>query len=207
MKKTVFIALLLLTCANSKSQVKQAFPIGHKIAIFKKDPAKIYFPKGKLDDFTNKWYSIQLIGLGEPVLYDTKSTDEIYRFTWLRSFDHPIAISIIKKGNSFLLTWKECNGSGGHEPGKIIMNKQRAITKADWDFFQYRLKQLNFWQLPTTDPTSTGADGAKWLLEGKKPNQYHVTDRWTPGVGTDYYKCCDLLLSLTDLKIKSDRKY
>ena len=165
-----------------------------------------YFPKASIDDFRNKWYSEYLSAMNEPVLYPNKSNDEIYRFTWLRSFDHPIAISIIKHENNYTLTWKECSAAGGTNPGKIIVNKQKIITKDNWTFFQYRLKQVNFWEIASKD-TTLGNDGAEWILEGKTPNRYHVTDRWTPHEGTDYYKCCDFLLSLTDLDIKADRKY
>jgi hypothetical protein len=189
MKKIIFILLLSIAFINHiKAQ-------------------QLYFPKGSIDTFTNKWYSKQLIAMNEPVLYTSKSTDEIYRFTWLRTFDHPIAITITKHRNSYLLIWRECSGAGGYKPGEIIVNKQKKITKANWDFFQYRLKQLGFWKLATEEKDVMGNDGAQWILEGKTPNAYHVTDRWTPGPGTDYNKCCDYLLSLTDLQIVKDRKY
>jgi hypothetical protein len=188
MKKTIFLLLLSI-----------AFTTQLKAQVY-------YFPKENMDDFRNQWYSKQLSAMNEPVLYIDKTTDETYRFTWLRSFDHPIAITITKHGDGYLLIWKECSGAGGYKPGNIIVNKQKTITKDNWDFFQYRLKQVNFWTIATKD-TTRGFDGAEWILEGKTPNRYHITDRWTPHEGTDYYKCCDFLLSLTDLNIPVKRKY
>jgi len=34
--------------------------------------------------------------------------------------------------------------------------------------------------MPTEDVKPMGLDGASFLLEGKKPRQYHVVDRWFP---------------------------
>jgi DNA topoisomerase IB len=52
-----------------------------------------------------------------------------------------------------------------------------------------------------------GLDGAEWIIEGKRFNQYQVVDRWTPDKNSKYYKCCDFLISLTDLEISERDKY
>jgi hypothetical protein len=63
----------------------------------------LYFPskpqgKDSMPDafsmFTNQWYSQKLFGLKEPILYNNKDNKEFYRFTWLRSFDHPVSIRL-----------------------------------------------------------------------------------------------------------------
>lgn len=118
----------------------------------------------------------------------------MFRFTWLRSFHKPVAIRIEKQGNKYLLTWKVGNGSGGYAPGKLITSKEKNITRSEWDTFQDKLNAIHFWSIKTVDK-NIGNDGSEWILEGKTPKQYHVTDRWTPGPNTPYYICCDYLIS------------
>lgn len=46
------------------------------------------------------WYSSQLCALNEPLIFDQKS-GTIYRFTWLRTFHHPVAIRIQKQKKKY----------------------------------------------------------------------------------------------------------
>ncbi|MFI5137918.1 MAG: hypothetical protein ACHQIM_08815 [Sphingobacteriales bacterium] len=169
-----------------------------------------YFPfeaKGHtgFDSFTEKWYSGQLSALREPVLLTDRSEKEIYRFTWLRTFHHPVAIRIEKNGDAYILYWKVCDGAGGYEPGKLIIDKQKEISKASWDKFMQKFMMIGFWAMDTREK-ELGNDGAQWILEGKLANKYHVVEAWSPRSG-NYYECCDFLIGLTDLKIKPDEKY
>ena len=160
-----------------------------------------------LDSFLNKWYSEQLFAMREPIIFSDKSNKEIYRFTWLRTFDNPIAIRIEKQDSTYLLFWKVCNGAGGYEPGQLTENKQKTIDKETWDKFKSKLNDINFWNLPTKENEIMGTDGSQWILEGKKDSKYHTVDRWSPSEKGKYYQCCDFLIGLTDLKIKADDKY
>ena len=179
------------------------------------DSNQFYFPLDKFKDnsgfvgrdtFLVKWYSEQLFALREPVIYMDQSQKEIYRFTWLRTFDNPIAIRIEKQEDSYNLYWKLCNGAGGYEPGQLTIQKQKSINKLTWDEFKNRLKQTSFWNLKTIKIIG-GLDGSEWILEGKTLDQYHVVDRWTPRENTKYYQCCDFLIGLTDLNITGNDKY
>jgi len=188
----VLFACLIITKANAQ------FDLG--------DTSKHYFPPKTVSKFENNWYSGQLAALKEPVIFSDKSNTEVYRFTWLRTFHNPIAIRIEKQGDKYLLIWKVCNGAGGYGPGKLSTSKQKTITKSEWDEFQNKLKTIDFWKADT-ELKNIGNDGSQWILEGKTPNQYHVTDRWTPKSNTLYYVCCDYLIGLTNLKITGDAKY
>lgn len=150
--------------------------------------------------------SKQLIALKEPIIFNDNSTKEIYRFTWLRSFHNPIAIRFEKLGDDYRLYWKLCSGAGGYAPGKLIIDKQKVIDKSIWDEFKKLLDQINFWKLNTTEEV-IGTDGAEWIIEGKDSKHYQVVDRWTPNHESDYFKCCNFLISLTDLKISERDKY
>jgi hypothetical protein len=52
-----------------------------------------------VDTFLNRWYSHMLFALKEPVLKDFAGDKEIYRFTWLRTFNHPAVIRLEKQRN------------------------------------------------------------------------------------------------------------
>jgi hypothetical protein len=190
MKKIVFFSIIwLLFISQINAQHKYYFPISLK----------------GLDTFRVQWYSRELRDMKEPVLFKSRSKNEIYRFTWLRSFDHPIVISIEKSSSNYSLYWKE--GNHDQVTPKLIVNKQQLINKAIWDNFIKKLKSINFWKQDTELTDLGGTDGSQWVLEGKLPNQYHVVDRWTPGKSTPFYQCCDYLISLTNIQIAPKRKY
>ena len=174
------------------------------------------------DTLINKWYSGQLRAMEEPVAYTDKSDNEIYRFTWLRTFHHPIAIRIEKQDKKYMLYWKVCSGQGGYAPGNLVTDEQKSLDENTWIEFKKLLSQIDFWNLETYQKTrkivthkdgtqwlelSIGADGAQWILEGKTNFQYHVVDRWTPDKEDTYHQCCDFLIKLTGLEISDKDKY
>ncbi|HET6557031.1 MAG TPA: hypothetical protein VFG54_06920 [Prolixibacteraceae bacterium] len=156
--------------------------------------------------FVNRWYSSHLKAMNEPIMYKDYWVDNSFRFTWLRTFHNPIAIRIDKDKEQILLTWKECDGAGGYEPGKIIVDKQKKLSENEWKEFQRMISKIDFWEMPTTLDEIPGSDGSQWILEGIKEGEYHVVDRWTPR-GSEYAKCCGFLLNLTDIKINEKEKY
>lgn len=153
--------------------------------------------------FHINWYARHLDALDEPVLSDSLPT-KVFRFTWLRTFHNPIVIGLENNNDSIILYWKVCDGAGGYEPGKIIENKNKILTKKEWDDFVVNVNSINFWNLPTTQSGILGTDGAQWILEGKKLGKYHVVDRWSGGT---IENICLKLLELTNIKIKKDDIY
>ena len=158
-----------------------------------------------LDTFTNLWYSNSLSGFKEPYLYNYKGEDEIYRFTWLRSFHNPITIRFQKHGNSYMLTTKEMIDYGGHIPNKIIVNTSQYLAKCEWNKLEFKLGRINFWNNQTLDPEPSPTDGAEWILEAYVKGKYHFTTR-TMGE-PDYRECCKYLILLSKLKIPKDAMY
>lgn len=158
-----------------------------------------------LADFVVSWYSGQLEAMEEPVLINIQN-EEVYRFTWLRTFHNPIAIRVSKNENEITLTWKSCDGAGGYAPGKLIIDKSKKLSQNEWETFLKMLKDIDYWNLPTNEPDVMGCDGAQWILEGVNNGEYHVVDRWTPR-NTDFSEVCMYLLDLTSLKIKEKEKY
>jgi hypothetical protein len=153
--------------------------------------------------FTISWYSKHLSAMEESVLSDSLPA-QIYRFTYLRTFDNPIVIGFENSNDTITIYWKVSDGAGGYEPGKIIENKTIKLTIAEWEKFENKIKSTNFWELPTTEKELLGNDGSRWILEGKKLGKYHVVDRWCGG---KIKSLCKELIELTDLKIEEKDMY
>jgi len=134
-----------------------------------------------LDDFRNAWYSQQLDALGEPALEKASDTT-VYRFTWLRTFDHPISVRVTKTKSGAELVAKELDGQGGYEPGKLLRTEKRNLSTSQFQSLEDFTAAHGFWELPTLDDSRAGADGAQWIFEAAG-QRYHFVDRWSPADG------------------------
>jgi len=150
-----------------------------------------FFPRGELypesaelDAFEQHWYSQHLRAMGEPSLScGQRDGEEVYRFLWLPSFQHPLAVRITHTGDGATLDVTELTGAGGYDPGIVGRHEERKLTNAEWESLQAALGAIDFWTMPTKpppDPTVAHFDGAQWILEGHRAGSYHVVDRWSP---------------------------
>jgi len=175
-----------------------------------------YFPVKAFDDgwrgtdgSFDEWYGKHLRAMGESSLLDIKNGDtEIYRFLWLRTFDHPISVRIERTAYSFRLTSIELNGAGGYEPGRKLRTDNVEIFSDQWCHLTSLLDRAKFWSEPTVDPDLPGNDGSQWILEGVNDERYHIVDRWTPQNGGIRDACIYLLrLSGRDEKSLGNNLY
>ena len=141
-----------------------------------------------------------LFALKEPILKDYKGDKEIYRFTWLRTFNHPVSVRLEKQGNVINLFSKVCNGAGGYEPGKIIFDKTISLTQKQVDTINIKLDISKFWNLQTESSENNGMDGSGWIIEVYKNNKYHMVVRWTPKKGTIFRTIGEYLFSISQIK-------
>jgi hypothetical protein len=112
--------------------------------------------------------------------------ESVYRFTWLRSFHHPITVRItVHINGTGTLTTKMTDGQGGYEPGKLIVNSTRDIGMTEVRHLLTLIEAMGFWQMSPKPALSNlvGLDGAQWILEASSHNDYHVIDRWSPEKG------------------------
>ena len=174
-----------------------------------------YFPAGALSGYDQsdkgraRWYSAQLKALDEPSLLETSKDPALqsYRFVWLRTFHHPVAVRLEVMGDGTgRLTVKIASGAGGYEPGKLIENTSRPVTREQTERFLNRVNSHGFWGLPSFEDHS-GFDGSRWIIEGVKEGKYHVADRWTPGKGPVHDLGVTLAFTLAGLKIPKDQLY
>ncbi|MDP4282954.1 MAG: hypothetical protein Q8891_00905 [Bacteroidota bacterium] len=136
--------------------------------------------KDALDTFVNTWYSKMLFALKEPILKCYQGDKEIYRFTWLRTFHHPVSIRLEKQGEIIKLFTKVCNGAGGYFPGQILFDTAINITINEYNLLIQKINAMGFWNLATEKRDEDGKDGSEWIIEIFKDNKYHMVTRWTP---------------------------
>src|ERR1700677_2207598 len=145
-----------------------------------------YFQPGSLssdphdDDFLSDWYSGQLQALQEPSLLELSKDpkNQSYRFLWLRTFHHPIAIRLeVNEDGTALLTTKITDGQGGNDPGKLMQNETAALSKSQTRFFLKQLEEYDFWTLHSVEERAGGIDGAEWIIEGVKDGSYHIVSQ------------------------------
>jgi hypothetical protein len=139
-----------------------------------------YFPP----DFPSNWYVGDLRALKESSLWEASKMQKTqsYRFLWLRSFNHSIAIRIdVNADGTSSLIEKMTGGVTGH-PGKLIQNRTITLNHEETDLFLERVERSEFWklQLPSEGP---GVDGTRWIMEGARNGKYHIVDQWSPKHG------------------------
>ena len=163
-----------------------------------------YFPVGAFDDGwqndddgKNAWYGKALRVINEKSLLDrADDSTEIYRFLWMRTFDHPVSVRFERIGYSFRLSSAETSGMGGYEPGrKWRTDNDIPVTEEEWCHFISLLENASFWRQESND-RDIGNDGSQWVLEGLRRNRYHLVDRWSPQSG-GYREACTYLLKLS----------
>ncbi len=157
-------------------------------------------------EFGNDWLKEQLEALNEPCLYKQRLPNdrEIFRFTWLRSFDNPIAIRLERTGNEVIVYWKRGSGAGGYSPKEIVQNGSHKLTLTDWNEFKSLVANSNFETLPNEKYMMMN-DGATWTLERKISHHYKAHNTNIPY--STIKPACMFLLSMTKIKVEENRTY
>jgi hypothetical protein len=172
------------------------FP-GLSVKVEKRTSASSYFSHETLPEnksghqFRTDWYSKHLRAMHEDAL-TSLSEEESYRFLWLRTFHHPIAVHLSRFGSKYFIVAKQLNGAGGYEPGILEINYTRPLSENEWNQFMTHLEIAQYWQMAADEGTAN--DGAQWILEGYREGRYHVVDRQCP---TGTYREADLYLLRT----------
>lgn len=145
-----------------------------------------YFPPSALDvrpdlhDFRSRWYSSHLHALQEQPLHPpAHDRPALYRFLWLPTFDHPVAVTLANAAGEWAATFKRTNGHGGYEPGALSDEVGRSLTAPEAQQFIYLLEVTAFWAMESFED-SNGCDGSQLILEAVVDAKYHIVDRWSP---------------------------
>lgn len=191
----IFFVLYMFVCRDAQSyDARSTCPVSAS--------EEYFFPLGLFksawrdsDEFVRKWYSYHLRTMGEPSLSCGVNKDtEIYRFVWFRTFHRPIAIRVSHSKEGTHLVAVESTGAGGYVPGLVLgmpvkesevpTRVQKVVSDSDWQALVVNLGKVDFWKIPTKEVSEQlGTDGAQWIIEGRRGNEYHIVDRWTPRSG------------------------
>lgn len=141
-----------------------------------------------LDDWKVAWYSGRLAAAGEPSLLEAVKQEapklDVYRFTWLRSFDKPIVIRIEQaKSGALLMTATRLSGIGGYVPGSVEARIVKDLSQDEARQFRRALSAANGLRLKAVS-CRWGYDGAQWIFEGVDRGRYRYVQRWTPDRGS-----------------------
>lgn len=201
MSRWLFPITFLLLISSAAAVVRQYFP----------DHA--FTQRDDLSTFKVSWYQKDLDALREPSLWELSkqsSTNHVYRFLWLRSFHHPIAVRLnINPDGTGTLTTKVCSGAGGYDPGKLIVNRNERVAADRVKWFLDQVDEQHYWSLTTEeeDPNTVGVDGAQWVLEAVKNGNYKVVDRWSPENGPIKSLGLTFLIDFAKLKLLYQEVY
>lgn len=141
-----------------------------------------------LEEWEAGWYSSHLSAAGEPSLLEAVNQEaprqDIYRFTWLRSFDKPIVVRIEQaKSGALLMTASRLSGMGGYVPGSVEARIVRGLSQDEANQFRRALSAANGLRLRAVS-CRWGYDGAKWIFEGVDRRRYRYVQRWSPDQGS-----------------------
>lgn len=136
-----------------------------------------------IDDFCNRWYSDHLWAMVEEALLqlaqDT-NVEEVYRFTYLPTFDSPLTVRIGSTPNQeppVQVVVKLGGGRGGYETGSLQKEVCRTVALKDWKDLVDSIEQ-NFW-VPSSWEEHQGLDGSEWIFEGYRVGGlYKVLTAW-----------------------------
>lgn len=190
------IAGLLMNLAHPMAQTVEVFPATDTVT-----------GRPPVDDLRREWYSKHLGAMGEPPL--PEGSAETYRFLWLRSFHHPIAVRVVCIEKACELTGLRTDGHGGYEPGSVVERKTRRLSEAEVAGFREMLARVQFWGSQPTDDR-IGLDGAQWVLEGRRGPAYHLWDVWSPetsGPSAAFREMCLQLVRLSGLAVRENEIY
>ena len=150
-------------------------------------------------DYESVIYPAYLEAASEESLYKLSrrpisGEDYSLRFTWLRTFHHPVVIRVERKGESFTMTAKELSGQGGYEPGKVQRTVKRSLATASAHQLQTSLDSKGLFDEPPSD-CGFNLDGSQWLFEIADQNGYRMVKRSSPREGSAH----DVGMFLIDL--------
>lgn len=154
------------------------------------------------------WYGAQLRATGQgPLCAGSATLTSVFRLTWIPSFYPTVMIRIEQHGATYSLYAVRLTGAGGYAPGSKGRDTTVTLASSDWEEWLRLLSAARFWEASTGESDSVvsphgkafaimGADGAQWLLEGRRGNQYHAVDRWSPHAEPNlpFRKACEWLL-------------
>ncbi len=166
-----------------------------------------YFPRGllsrnpQLDASMHSAFAEYLAQMNEPPLMNS-SDNEVYRFTWLRSFHPKVVVRVWSDRGVRMLTIKELISDNENRVARMSVDETRRLTADEWTQFAQLFDQACVWTLPSA-PEVIANDGAWWVFEATSPGHYQVINRQSPE--ESYRELCLYLLKLSALPLDESK--
>ena len=122
-------------------------------------------------------YASVLAALGEPDLARAAGGRDVYRMLWLRSFHGPVAVRLIRDRDRYSVVTAQAEYGPNYSIG-AVRRDSLPLDSSSWRRVSELATIRQFWTLAA--PVTLGADGAYWIVEGRRGNQYHAVNWWSP---------------------------
>ncbi len=151
--------------------------------------------KDSYEDYKIEWYSEFLYEIREPLLFNRKIEKEIYRFSWLPSFNNSMIFRIEAQNKKYILYWKTLD----FKVQDKVHEDSKTISETEWLNLKKLLKAADYWNIELGG-NERGVDGSEWILEGVTTTKYKVISVWSPNKGA-FREVCSFLTELSGLKL------
>jgi len=174
------------------------------------------------------WYASDLYAAKEPILFNYYTGNDLYRFTWIRSFHLPVIISIQRDKNKVWMITKELDRHPQftkitYSHTNLLDVVKHNISTTDIidsivgpnRFAEFKINKKK--ELALKDwyefeslldrckfrkmlpvDSEPGCDGAEWIIEGHLSDRYWFVNRWSPR--GNFRACGEYLIKLSGLK-------
>lgn len=179
-KKLTGLALLVLGAVLASANLVKAEPG----AVF--FPPGLFSEQGDADKVNQSWYAKQLTALKEASIYELRKDSQttVFRFLCIRTFQPPFVIRVEKKADGGgSLFFKQSDGQGGYQTGKVAENQTVKLSKAQMSELEAKFNS-GFFEMKNRGKNRGGLEGSRWLIEGLQNGKYHLVDRYSPGWGS-----------------------
>jgi hypothetical protein len=134
------------------------------------------------------WWGKHLSAMREPPLACASTYDvEVFRFTYIPTFDHPWAIRLERANDGAVVFVTENCGAGGYEPAENCRRYHRFLSEPEWRSVSTALAKARFWDLPVHPPhrdiRRLCTDGERAVFEWVRGGRYHVVARHSCELG------------------------
>lgn len=196
------------TCRADESTWPDVFPT-YAFSFELGPEFSIQFNDEKSRLFDHCWYSGIAQMMQEDSLLPAAPGIEVYRFTWMRSFNDYVLIRVEHRGPVHLLHVKV----RALHSGEWLIDRRILLTPSQWQELRRRLEQARFWsdnRYRLETEVVEYIDGAIWLLEGVRAGNYHVLYVRSPqpeGPPGAFRAACLYLVELSRLSIPAEDVY
>ena len=158
-----------------------------------------------LSDYTNGWYSRELMALDEEAIYNSEG--HIYRYTCFPAFATPIVVRIEINDDGTADVYYKVSKDYTHEGGGGISKSETAkLSENETQEFLSLLSNADYWNLPK-EIDELGWDGHDVVVEGIKDGTYHIVDRWSPKKPDPVSDLEDYFVSLIKEKFFENKRF